>query len=84
MIKVIIASKRPFDVIGDSVRMIEHLTGAPVGIFEFSSSKRVRVSFINISSVMNTRVVSGEVGNGISEGGECYVCGEVAIYKEDA
>ena len=70
MIKVIIASKRPFDVIGDSVRMIEHLTGAPVGIFEFSRTKRVRVSFIKSSSVMNTRVVSGEVGNEISEEGE--------------
>ena len=70
MIKVIIASKRSFDVIGDSVCMIEHLTGGPVVIFGFGGTKRVRVSFIKISSVMNIRVVSGEVGNEISEEGE--------------
>ena len=60
--------KRSFDVLYVDVCMVVDLTRGAVWIFRFCGVLKVGVSFIQETTVMSTRVVSGEVGHGTSEG----------------
>ena len=66
--EVMIASKRPFNVFCVSVHIVEKLIGVVVEVFGFGGAVRVGESFIEGVAIVITRVVSGEIGDGIGDG----------------
>ena len=61
MTELVVAGKRSFNVLHADVCMIEDLIGGVVLIFRFDEASRVGVTFIQVTSVLCARVVSGRL-----------------------